>query len=78
MIVVGRTENCEEGIYVNYDCFAWEQRQKSGTFAFRQSRSRETAFSYDYKAIRSYGKIHLFLGGIGADGHIAFNEPYSS
>ena len=33
----------------------------------------------DYeKAIRSYGKIHLFLGGIGADGHIAFNEPYSS
>ena len=30
----------------------------------------------DYeKAIRSYGKIHLFLGGIGADGHIAFNEP---
>lgn len=33
----------------------------------------------DYEeAIASYGKIHLFLGGIGADGHIAFNEPYSS
>ena len=30
------------------------------------------------KAIASYGKIHLFLGGIGADGHIAFNEPGSS
>ena len=30
------------------------------------------------EAIASYGKIHLFLGGIGADGHIAFNEPYSS
>jgi len=28
--------------------------------------------------IKSYGKIHLFLGGIGADGHIAFNEPGSS
>ena len=28
--------------------------------------------------IKSYGKIHLFLGGIGPDGHIAFNEPGSS
>lgn len=28
--------------------------------------------------IESYGGIHLFLGGIGADGHIAFNEPGSS
>lgn len=29
-------------------------------------------------AIAQYGTIHLFLGGIGADGHIAFNEPGSS
>lgn len=28
--------------------------------------------------IRSYGKIHLFMGGVGNDGHIAFNEPASS
>ncbi|MCM1021820.1 MAG: glucosamine-6-phosphate deaminase [Muribaculum sp.] len=28
--------------------------------------------------IRSYGGIDLFLGGIGVDGHIAFNEPFSS
>ncbi len=28
--------------------------------------------------IKSYGGIDLFLGGIGADGHIAFNEPGSS
>jgi len=28
--------------------------------------------------IKSYGQIHLFLGGIGPDGHIAFNEPGSS
>ncbi|MDO9892690.1 glucosamine-6-phosphate deaminase [Glaesserella parasuis] len=28
--------------------------------------------------IRSYGKIHLFIGGVGVDGHIAFNEPASS
>lgn len=28
--------------------------------------------------IKRYGKIHLFLGGVGIDGHIAFNEPASS
>lgn len=28
--------------------------------------------------IATVGGIHLFLGGIGADGHIAFNEPGSS
>ena len=28
--------------------------------------------------IKSYGGIDLFLGGIGVDGHIAFNEPFSS
>ena len=32
---------------------------------------------YEQK-IASYGKIHLFLGGVGVDGHIAFNEPGSS
>lgn len=35
------------------------------------------AESYEAK-IRKYGKINLFLGGVGADGHIAFNEPGSS
>jgi glucosamine-6-phosphate deaminase len=30
------------------------------------------------KKIESYGGIELFLGGIGPDGHIAFNEPGSS
>lgn len=28
--------------------------------------------------IKSYGGINLFVGGIGPDGHIAFNEPGSS
>ena len=28
--------------------------------------------------IKSYGKINLFMGGVGVDGHIAFNEPASS
>ena len=30
------------------------------------------------RQIESYGGIDLFLGGIGPDGHIAFNEPGSS
>lgn len=30
------------------------------------------------KKIRSYGRINLFVGGVGEDGHIAFNEPGSS
>ncbi|CCM06104.1 uncharacterized protein FIBRA_08353 [Fibroporia radiculosa] len=33
--------------------------------------------SYEAK-IKEYGGIELFLGGIGEDGHIAFNEPGSS
>lgn len=33
--------------------------------------------SYESR-IQSYGGIDLFLGGIGPDGHIAFNEPGSS
>ncbi len=30
------------------------------------------------KSIRDFGGINLFLGGVGVDGHIAFNEPGSS
>jgi glucosamine-6-phosphate deaminase len=30
------------------------------------------------KKIASYGGIDLFLGGSGVDGHIAFNEPFTS
>lgn len=30
------------------------------------------------KNIRKYGGVNLFIGGVGVDGHIAFNEPYSS
>ena len=33
--------------------------------------------AYEAK-IKAISGIHLFLGGIGADGHIAFNEPGSS
>lgn len=32
---------------------------------------------YEQK-IAAYGGIDLFMGGIGVDGHLAFNEPYTS
>lgn len=37
----------------------------------------EECLRYEAK-IASYGGIDLFLGGVGPDGHIAFNEPGSS
>lgn len=67
-IVVGRTEDCEEGIYVHADCFEREEN-KDTPFSFRQSRSRETAFSYDYEQLyelleheRQYGYVVWVLG----------------
>ncbi|MDR0413887.1 MAG: glucosamine-6-phosphate deaminase [Prevotellaceae bacterium] len=37
----------------------------------------EECRSYEAR-IADYGGIDLFLGGVGNDGHIAFNEPFSS
>ena len=38
-----------------------------------------TAECADYEAkIEAAGGIDLFMGGVGSDGHIAFNEPFSS
>ena len=49
-IVVGRTEDASEGIYVHDDCWTREETEDAkNTFAFRQSRSRETSFTQDYK-----------------------------
>ena len=68
LIVTGRTENCEEGIYMYPDGFR-EQKAEKDTFAFRQNRSRETAFSRDYDELyellkyeREHGKIVWVMG----------------
>ncbi|MBQ6480855.1 MAG: glucosamine-6-phosphate deaminase [Anaerolineaceae bacterium] len=37
----------------------------------------EECASYEER-IASYGGIDLFMGGIGVDGHLAFNEPFTS
>ncbi len=63
MIVVGRSEDCEEGIYVHVDCFEQEEKTNGGTFSFRQSRSRETAFTYDYEKLVELLKYEKENGG---------------
>ena len=68
LIVLGRTENCEEGIYVHPNGFE-EKKAQGDVFAFRTGRSRETAFSKDYDELyellkheRDHGKIVWVLG----------------
>ena len=63
MVVIGRRENCEDGIYVHADCFDQGEKKAAGTFAFRQSRSRETAFSRDYEQLVELLKHEKENGG---------------
>lgn len=62
-VIVGRTERCEDGIYVHYQGFQ-EEDDFSDLFAFRQGRSRETAYSRDYDSLYElleYEKEHGFV-----------------
>lgn len=63
MVVVGRTENCSEGIYVHPDGFG-RDGDSSESFAFRTSRSRETSYSRDYDQLYQrleYEREHGFI-----------------
>ena len=67
-VLVGRTENGEDGIYLHADGFREEAAHKD-VFAFRGSRSRETAYSQDYNELyevlrhdREHGKIVWVMG----------------
>ena len=68
LVICGRTENCEDGIYVNARGFD-EDRCKAETFAFRQGHSRESSFSRDYDELyellryeKENGKIVWVMG----------------
>ena len=52
LVACGRRENGEDGILVYPDGFRAGEEEKSEAFAFRQRRSRETAFSADYKFLQ--------------------------
>lgn len=71
LVVVGRTENAEEGIFVHPDGFedAAAQDVEDDKFAFRQGRSRETSFARDYDQLydllryeREHGRIIWVMG----------------
>jgi lysine-ketoglutarate reductase/saccharopine dehydrogenase-like protein (TIGR00300 family) len=68
-VVIGRTENCEDGIYVYPHGFTGGEAEVKDAFAFRTSRTRETAFSVDYDELydilrhdRDNGKIVWVMG----------------
>lgn len=77
LVAMGRTEQAEEGIYVHAGGFR-EQQGARDLFAFRQSRSRETAFSRDYDELydllrheRDHGKVVWVMGPAFAFDHDA-------
>ena len=82
LVVLGRTENCEEGIYLHADGFR-ERPEEHDTFAFRTNRSRETAFSKEYDDLyellryeRENGRIVWVMGpafAFDADARRAFS-----
>ena len=68
MVVVGRSEDGSEGIYLHTKGFE-EKKTDADAFAFRALRSRETAFSKDYDDLaqllryeRDNGKIVWVMG----------------
>ena len=76
-VAVGRTEDGADGIYVYADGFA-QERGEAETFAFRQGRSRETAYSMDYDSIyellrheKDHGRILWVMGPACAFDHDA-------
>lgn len=64
LVFTGRTENCEDGIFVYPNGFDEGEGGHDEAFAFRQRRSRETAFSKDYDNIYEllrYEKDHGYV-----------------
>jgi len=66
-VIIGRTEDGSEGIYV--DAKAFVEKENGDIFAFRTGRSRETAYSRDYNELyellryeREHGTIVWVLG----------------
>jgi len=76
-VLVGRTEDGSEGIYLHADGFK-EEKQQEEAFSFRRNRSRETAYSQDYQELydllkyeKDHGKIVWVMGPAFAFDHDA-------
>lgn len=68
-VILGRTEKCEEGIYMNCSGFVDGGKKAEDQFVFRQGRSRETSYARDYDNLfellgyeREHGNILWVMG----------------
>ena len=63
-VIIGRTENAQDGIYVHCDGFREEGEEIDDRFVFRQGRSRETSFAKDYDKLIELLKYEKEHGNI--------------
>ena len=68
-VILGRSEKCEEGIYMHCSGFMTEEEKTEDQFVFRQGRSRETSYARDYDNLfgllrheREHGNILWVMG----------------
>ena len=69
-VILGRSERCEEGIYLHSRGFEEENADLDDQFVFRQGRSRETSYARDYDKLfellryekEHHGKIVWVMG----------------
>lgn len=68
-VIIGRTENAEEGIYLHSRGFENPEDGENDQFVFRQGRSRETSYARDYDRLfellryeREHGNILWVMG----------------
>ena len=63
-VILGRTEACEQGIYLHCGGFEYEDEVLEDHFVFRQGRSRETSYARDYDKLfelLKHEKDHGFI-----------------
>lgn len=77
-VILGRSENCSEGIYLHADGFLTAEQAPEDQFVFRQGRSRETSYARDYDRLiqllrheREHGNILWVMGPAFAFDHDA-------
>ena len=63
-VILGRSENCSEGIYVHTTGFQSDEDETEDKFVFRQGRSRETSYARDYDRLFELLKYEKEHGNI--------------
>ena len=63
-VILGRSENAEEGIYLHATGFEDPEKEEGDQFVFRQGRSRETSFARDYDRLFELLKYEKEHGNI--------------